>query len=205
MDKIRLMLAGDSISLDYGKTLAAFLPEKYSMLDRKGVDEAYKNLDEPLGGNCGDSRRVLGLVRELCSKERNCDVFLFNCGLHDIKLNAPERLPQVPLDEYRANLIEIIRLLKNHGVTPVFITTTPADRSRYAEGAGFWRRNEDVLDYNAAAVEIMNEGGVRVIDLYGFTVATRLTGDELFRDHTHFTPEVIKLHAAFIAGALSEL
>ena len=39
----------------------------------------------------------------------------------------------------------------------------------------------------------------------GFTVATRLTGDELFRDHTHFTPEVIKLHAAFIAGALSEL
>ena len=204
MEKIRMMLAGYSISLDYGKTLAAFLPERFTMLDRKGVDEAYKNLDEPLGGNAGDSRRMLGLVRELCAKP-NFDLFVFNCGLHDVKLNAPERVCQVPLDEYRSNLREIIRLLKNNGVRAVFVTTTPADRSRYSENAGFWRRNEDVIDYNRAALEIMNEAGVGVIDLYSFTVATGLVGDALFRDHTHFTPEVIGLHAAFIAGALSEL
>lgn len=203
MKKLRLMLAGDSISLDYGRILAGFLSEKFEMLDREGIAEAYRNLDEPLGGNCGDSRRVLEFVRGLCEREVDFDILLFNCGLHDIKLNAPGRLPQVPIDEYRANLNEILRLLKSRGVQPIFITTTPADRSRYADDASFWRRNEDVIGYNSAAVEIMNGGEVGVIDLYSFTVSTGLSGDALFRDHTHFTPEVIKLQAAYIAGALA--
>ena len=203
MKKTRLMLAGDSISLDYGRTLSAFLPAGYEMLDREGVAEAYRNLDEPIGGNCGDSRRVLALARELCEKKLNFDVFLFNCGLHDVKLNAPERRCQVPLDEYIDNLTAVIRLIKERGAIPVFMTTTPADRSRYADDAKFWRKNEDVIAYNSAAVRIAESEEIKVIDLFAFTLSTGLSGDMLYRDHTHFTPEVIRLQAAFIAGNLA--
>ena len=42
--------------------------------------------------------------------------------------------------------------------------------------------------------------GIPVIDLYGFTKALNLEEDDLFRDHTHFVPSVIQLHAAFMAG-----
>ena len=51
----------------------------------------------------------------------------------------------------------------------------------------------------------MTENGVGVIDLYGFTQALGLKGDDLFRDHTHFRQNVSQLQAAYISGILNYL
>ena len=52
--------------------------------------------------------------------------------------------------------------------------------------------------YNALADRIADSKGARVVDLNSFCHA--LGGSEIYQDHVHFTNEVQKLQAAFIAG-----
>ena len=199
-------LIGDSISLDYGRYLSDYSGKNISFKERSGVEEAYKNLDAAIGGNGGDSSRVLGIVKNLEKENKlDFDLFVFNCGLHDIKRARPDEILQIGKEEYIKNLTEIINIMKAHNIECVFITTTQADEKRYSPEAAFTRYAADAEAYNEAAIKIMTENSVKIIDLYGFTHSLGLEGDDLYRDHTHFNPEVIKLQAAFIAGYLIEL
>ena len=71
----KVLLIGDSISLDYGTCLPAFLNKEIIVYDKPGKEEAYKDLDTPLGGNGGDSSMVLQYLREL--QEQNPDAELY--------------------------------------------------------------------------------------------------------------------------------
>ena len=200
----KVLLIGDSISLDYGTCLPAFLNKEIIVYDKPGKEEAYKDLDTPLGGNGGDSSMVLQYLRELQEQKKlNCDLFVFNCGLHDIKHSRETNQIQIPIDEYVKNLHSILDIMQAHRVPTVFINSTPSATERYSKIRSFYRLTEDIPVYNAAAEKVMAERGIPVIDLYAFTCALDLTGDDLFRDHTHFQPEVIKLHAAFVAGYIN--
>jgi len=200
----KVLLIGDSISLDYGTYLPNFLDEGIHVYDKPGRDEAYKDLDTPLGGNGGDSSMVLSYLRELQEQKKlNCDLFVFNCGLHDIKRSRETDDIQVPIDEYIKNLHSILDIMQAHHIPTVYINSTPSATERYGRIRSFYRLTEDMPVYNRAAQQVMVERKIPVIDLFAFTCALGLTGDDLFRDHTHFLPEVIQLHAAHIAGYIN--
>ena len=200
----KVLLIGDSISLDYGPGLRALLRDDIAVFSRDGVEEAYTNLDLPIGGNGGDSQRVLDYVTSLSEANTlDADYFFFNCGLHDIKRERPDEQLQIDEDTYRSNLQAILDLMKKHGIRPVFITTTQADGTRYKPTAPFTRRAQDVLNYNAIAGEVMEKNGVDIVDLFGFTESLGRVGNDLYRDHTHFLPEVIALQTGFIAEAIN--
>lgn len=201
---INVFLIGDSISLDYGQYLQGFVDVGIHVYGKPGAEEAYQDLDIPLGGNGGDSRMVLDYLKEAKDQDvTNCDYFFFNCGLHDVKHNAKTGQLQVSPEEYAANLQGILDLMQRKNVKTVFINSTPTDETRYGAIKSFYRLTADVPAYNEIARQIMQARNIPIIDLYAFTNALQLKGDALFRDHTHFTEPVIKLHAAFIAGQIN--
>lgn len=201
---INVFLIGDSISLDYGEFIKDYVDRGINVYGKPGAEEAYVNLDIPVAGNGGDSSMILEYINEVKDKDiMKCDYFFFNCGLHDIKHDMESKKIQVPIEDYIKNLHCIIDFMQKRSVKTVFINTTPAATERYDSTFPFYRLTEDVPEYNMAAEKVMKERNVPVIDLYSFTKALKLEGDDLFRDHTHFCDDVRKLHAAFIAGQIN--
>jgi hypothetical protein len=198
----RLFLLGDSISLHYGPFLRNYLEGRCTIRGKEGEGEALNNLDIPAGGNGGDSGMVLDYLSRR-PESLDCDIFLFNCGLHDIKGDLQTGLLQVPIERYRANLEAICAILEKHPLRAAFIRSTPVDDFLHAKrNRSFSRKNGDLIRYNAAADEIMEARGIPHIDLYGFTLSL---GRDIFQDHVHFIPEVRCLQAAYIGGAVDIL
>ena len=206
MKKVHII--GDSISFHYGEFFIDAIADDFAYMPREGVQEALDNINMAVGGNGGDSSRVLGFVQKQEEEEffSNYDILLFNCGLHDIKRHPPKGDLQIEPDMYEKNLCKIIETVKNNGVFPVFLTTTPVNdeiHHSYLEiNNGIERFNADVLEYNKIAVRIMEKHNVPVIDLYGYTLPF---GDKAYKDHVHYTMEVRKLQAEFIAKELKRI
>lgn len=203
----RIFVVGDSISVHYGDYLSKMLSENFICVPREGMEEALQNINAAVGGNGGDSRRVLEfLTAQQQNGEMIYDILLFNCGLHDIKRNPPEGLLQVPIDEYKENLEKILSLLKKENVFPVFINTTPVNdeihHSYLVQNFGIERFSRDVLDYNKAAEKIMKDNNIDVIDLFSFTAEL---GEKAYCDHVHYNEDVREKQAIFIAETLMSL
>lgn len=219
-----LFVIGDSISLHYGPYLERFLRGhfRYSRKVDSVVLEhsaaAARNpawLDYPhgpFGENAGDSGMVLEYLRSGPAEVAAADVLLLNCGLHDVKIDKRTRLNQVPLEDYRQNLREIVALLAELPARAVWCTSTPVQDATHAQHdveLTFGRVQADVLRYNEVATGVMREAGASMIDLHGFTEALADTGvDEnldlasLYLDHVHFLPWVRASQAAYLAGWL---
>jgi lysophospholipase L1-like esterase len=198
----RLFLLGDSISIQYRPYLMTCLEGIYTIRGKEGEKEALNNLDIPEGSNGGDSGMVLKYLTAQ-PDSMDCDLFAFNCGLHDIKGDLETGALQVPLEQYRANLEAICALLAKHPLKPAFIRSTPVDDVLHAQrNRSFSRKNADLIRYNTVADEVMKARGIPLIDLYAFT---RSLGSGIFQDHVHFIPEVRRLQAAYIAGAVDLL
>lgn len=197
-------LVGDSISIDYHAALETECAGHYRYTRKGGLDLALPDLDHPQGANGGDSTRVLDYLRAaLASGALEADTIVVNCGLHDIKTDPATGARQVPLETYRTNLAAIVALVHGAGKRLAWVTTTPVDdeqHQRYSQG--FHRYDADRAAYHVAAVEIMEEHGVPVIDLHAFTLALD-TG--LYRDHVHFHPAVSRRQAAFVRTSLDAL
>ncbi len=181
----KIYVIGDSISIHYGPYLKTYLEGLVEYSRKEGEDEALLNLDKPQGANGGDSSMVRTF---LDAKSRSggidADLLLLNCGLHDIKTDPQTGQKQVPLGEYRKNLEEIIRLVSKMRPKLVWIRTTPCDEKIHnARQPAFHRFSSDVMEYNKAADQIMEENGIPVIDLHSFTANL---GPDLYCDHVHF-------------------
>lgn len=150
-ERPRVLLIGDSISLGYNDLARAALADVADVVH--------------IGHNCDSSS--VGLVRVPGWLPAGpWQVIHFNFGLHDIELDA-NGSTAVSLAQYEQNLREIIRLL----------------RERYPDAGLFWagttpvpagnrlRRNEDVLQYNAAAARLMAGEGIPIDDLYAGVAA----------------------------------
>lgn len=192
-----VLLIGDSISLDYGKYLPRFLGDKVRIFDKPSDEDAYVDLDTPLGGNGGDSSMVLDFLQ---TSDVDCDWFFFNCGLHDIKHSRTDDAIAISAPQYEKNLHAILDIMEARKIPTVFINSTPTSTLRHSKVKAFYRLKEDVPVYNRVARAVMESRNIPVIDLYSFTQALDLPEEELFRDHTHFVPSVIQLQAAFMAG-----
>lgn len=198
---MKIYVIGDSISIQYGPHLEAYLAGVMEYSRKEGEEEALLNLDNPQGANGGDSSRVLSFLTSM-AESRGCDadLLILNCGLHDIKTDPETGLPQVSIEDYRGNLKAIVRLAESMKSRLVWIRTTPCDeRVHNREGMDFHRFSADCDAYNHAADQIMASAGVPVIDLHTFTLNL---GEDLYRDHAHFHEHVCEKQAAFIAGWL---
>lgn len=193
-----LFIIGDSISIAYEPFLKDMLNGIYNFSRKRGLEKALTNLDKPIGSNSGDSRRVLELVTNE-KLEVKPDLLMLNCGLHDIKTERGTTQKQVPLDEYISNIRKIVAATKEFATETIWVTTTPVDHELHLLHKSFDRYNEDVIAYNAAATAIVKENNIKIIDLYTFTANV---DKQPFTDGVHFTPEVSRLQAAFISGAL---
>lgn len=197
--KKKLMLVGDSIAFEYGPHLMKMISEEYVMYEKEGREIAAENLDVAVGGNAGDSKNVVKFVKQMDSEGRfNFDMFLFNCGLHDLKRNKPDRALQVSISDYESNLREVIAICKKNNVPVVFVNITPILDTRYGEDAEFIRKNEDVIAYNAVAENVMKENDVPVIDLNGYTLSIGQLSTTM-RDHAHYYVDVQQKQARYIA------
>lgn len=198
----KLFVVGDSISVGYSPPLQKMTEGDFQFYGRKtGMEEALKNLDIPLGSNIGDSSMVLNYLQTMLTKsDWRPEVLLLNCGLHDIK--TKDGKIQIPIEDYRKNLKNIVRLLADNGINPIWVRTTPVEDEQHNSGQkDFKRYSKDLDKYNAAADEIMNAAGIRMIDLHTFT-ASLGKGKEIYRDHVHYHPEIEARQAAYIAGFL---
>jgi acyl-CoA thioesterase-1 len=192
-----VLILGDSISIGYTlgvrqrleKRANVYRPVFYSG-ERKGTPE-----------NCGDTVKGLLNLSEWLSVVDHWDVIHFNWGLHDLRRNngkvpaGSSDLPcNISLEKYEANLRDIMAQLQATGAKLIFALTTP-----YPEGVTPCRLPEDVSRYNEVALNVMNEFGVEIDDLF------TLTKDRLPEiqqpKNVHFNPD----GSALLAGAVSKV
>ena len=197
----RIFVLGDSISVHYGPYLKEEVFGDFSY-DRKRGEEG--EMDDPVGANGGDSRMVLNYLQERRQQGGvPTDWMLFNCGLHDLRVNPGQDEHQVPLGEYRKNLGLILDEIEAMEVRPIWMRITPViDAIHNARTELFCRYAADVEAYNQAADKVMEERTIAVIDLHRFS---EKCGVGAFIDHVHYDPAVRRKQAEFLAKSLKQL
>lgn len=176
----RVLLIGDSISIGYT------LPTRELM-------QGKANVHRP-AANCGPTSRGVKQI-DAWLGEGKWDVIHFNFGLHDLKVMEDGK-HQVPIEQYEANLRELVERMKATGATLIWASTTPVPEGELAPP----RSDADVVAYNQVAAKIMEENGIAIDDLYSFALP-RLA--EIQRPaNVHFTPEGSKALAEQVAPAI---
>lgn len=186
-----VLLIGDSISMRYTTGVQKAL---------KGVANVYRAPD-----NCRSTRQTLEHI-ETYLGDVQWDLIHFNWGIHDLThLNPegkaappPEGSHQVPLKTYRANLGKLIARLKATEANLIWATTTPIGSK--SERIGF-RRDRDVVAYNAAASEAVSSRRIAVNDLYSLI---KPNGDALLPDGVHPNAKGIRILAKAVAKSIQE-
>jgi hypothetical protein len=188
-DLPNVLLIGDSISIGY-------------MLATRAELSGEANVWRPTT-NCGPSTRGLESL-DAWLGDRKWDVIHFNFGLHDLKYLGPKGQnladpeaahshPQVPIDQYAANLKQIASRLKKTGATVIWCDTTPVPKGAKGRVVG------DSARYNAAAAKVMTElGGIKTDPLYAFAVKHADTQKEA---NVHYSPE----GSAKLAGQVAKV
>ncbi|OPZ22109.1 MAG: GDSL-like Lipase/Acylhydrolase [candidate division BRC1 bacterium ADurb.BinA364] len=183
----RVLLLGDSISIAYTIPTRELLQGK-------------ANVHRP-ADNCGFTAKGLENLDKWLG-DKPWDVIHFNWGLHDLKfldaqgkLASPESGTKVAsLEQYRANLEQIVERLEKTGAKLIWASTTPVPEG--AEG----RIPGDEANYNAVAKEVMDAHGVAIDDLWAFA-SPRLK--EIQREaNVHFTEEGSQALAEQVAGSI---
>jgi len=180
-----VILLGDSIRIGYQETVREQLSGRASVwapVEATGnSDNLRSRLDE----------WVLS---------RDADLVHINVGLHDIKKPFDTGIAAVPLERYAENVRAILMRLKNETETAlVWALNTPVNYEWHHRTKRMDRFEEDVVAYNAAALDICRDLGVAVNDLFSLVdLAGR--DDLLLPDGVHFKPEGY----ALLGGAVAE-
>ncbi|MBC8233360.1 hypothetical protein H8E77_27750 [bacterium] len=193
-----IVLIGDSIRMGYQR----FVQEEL-------CDEAEVWCPTQNGGT---SSNVLAHLQECSLRSptpsaygvisRNPDVVHLNCGLHDIKREFDAENNNVPIQEYRKNVEQILRTIKeNIQANVIWAMTTPVNEEWHHERKGFDRFESDVDAYNREAIQIAEKVGVRINNLY--EVIMKSERDKLLtKDGVHFTEEGSELLGRAVAEAV---
>lgn len=194
-----LFIVGDSISIQYGPFLKPLVESHFHYDRKRGEKQALADLDQPVGANGGDSSRVLDYLIGEQSQGVSYDLLLLNCGLHDIKTDPLTGERQISPARYRDNLEQIIRTARSMANAVIWVSTTDIIDDIHNSQSTFHRFHRDVLEYNEIALQVMEQHEVPIIDLYTFTLQF---GADAYRDHAHFTEEVQRSQAKYIADYL---
>jgi dienelactone hydrolase/lysophospholipase L1-like esterase len=185
----KVVLVGDSIRIGYAPVVARLLAGKATVVSVEANGE--------------DSSNVLRNL-EAWAIRANPDLIHFNAGLHDLKLLKKTREYQVPLEQYRQNLVAIVqRIRKETSASLIFASTTPIVDARHARrGAEFDRFERDVARYNETAISAMRGEGIPVNDLH-WLVVRGVAENLLSSDGTHYTPEGYELLGCAVADSIA--
>ncbi len=198
-NKKTIHIVGDSISIQYGPYLKKYI-EKSLIYSRK--EGKLGNLDLPEGQNIGDSSMLLDYLKKCVVVKSRWDFILLNCGLHDIK--RYNEAPQISIIQYERNLEQVFDLAKILSYKTIWVNTSPViDDLHNSLKSEFKRFNGEVIKYNEVAERLAKLNDALIIDLYEFCKS--LGGREIYQDHVHYSPEIQKLQAAYIAGHIKVL
>lgn len=172
-DKPVVYLIGDSIRMGYCETVRQELAEVAEVVYPEE--------------NCRFSQYIIALLRTwagLCQPER-VRLIQFNCGHWDSAHWDGEDISLNTLDIYQHNIRRIIARLRSMypNAKIVFATTTPMNPN--GENSVNGRTTQEIMAYNAVAVEAAQECGVKVNDLFAFTQDWDAS---CYEDYCHFTP-----------------
>ncbi len=103
---------------------------------------------------------------------------------------------RVPLEDYRSNLNEFVRLAREQGIAVVLLTRPYVSRMR-----SIVRWKTIAHHYNAVTAEVAEQQDVSLIDLYSQFKGRK----ELFADESHFTGEGHRRAAEIVLEALEPL
>ena len=153
----KVLLLGDSIRMGYQSEVKKLLENEYEVMypEDNGRFAAY----------------TLWQVNQAFKWNPDIALVHFNNGYWDMNIESPMTEAIHPVKEYQSFLRRIVELCHSCGATVVFATTVPILEEGSANDntgtMGFIHySNEWVKEYNAAAIEVMNEMGVVVNDLY---------------------------------------
>jgi acyl-CoA thioesterase-1 len=140
-DLPRVLLIGDSISIQYTTTVRELLKDKANVyrIPTNGSNTTFtlENIDKWLG-------------------DVRWDVIHFNWGLHDL-LKGPA------VEAYGENLQKLIDKMKATGATLIWASTTPVP-----SGCPHRKLPMAELSYNGKAMEIVGKNRIRINDLHSF-------------------------------------
>ncbi len=153
----KVLLLGDSIRMSYQPLVTEMLKDTADVV---GPDD-----------NCGFTLWTLHSIERWLGEAGAPDIVHWNNGIHDSGHN-PERSPvQIPLQTYATTIEYLLQTLRAAGGKVIWATTTPVHPDRPFDTDQWAWRNEEIDEYNAAALEIMNRYGVPVNDLHAVVAA----------------------------------
>ena len=173
----RVLLIGDSISIGYT------LPTRQALTGKANVHRPPTN--------CGGTPNVVRHLDKWLGPGR-WDVIHFNSGIHDLKRPGGKRF--VTPQQYEKNLRIVVQRLKKTGAELIWCSTTQSPEAVCGAPA------KDFVTYNALAGKVMEENGIRVNDLYAFSLP-RLHQIQI-PVNSHFTPEGSKVLAKQVTSAI---
>lgn len=152
-----VLLIGDSIRMGYDKSVRKTL---------EGVANVYFPDD-----NCRFASYVLRYIHEykfLC-KTGEIDLIHWNAGLWDCVHICGEE-PHTPIEIYKYYIDRICKRIQKvyPNAKVIFATSTAVQSEKMSED--FKRYNQDIEEFNAAAVGVVKKYGFEVNDLYALSV-----------------------------------
>ena len=190
-DLPKVLIIGDSISLGYTPFVAEILKAEATVTHNKGNAG-------PTEHGLRDIDRWLGTTQ--------WEVIHFNWGLHDLCYRNPESKTQgnrdklkgtltTSLEQYEANLEQLVLRLKKTGAVLIWATTTVVPEGEEGRFVG------DDLKYNEVASRVMKKHGILIDDLHALTKGF---GPELFREpgNVHYQPDGYKKLAEQVADRI---
>lgn len=205
--KKRVLMLGDSIAIGYireDSISTGYVPLVQKMIS----DEAVVRYPITSEGNpencCGTKFGVENMDRWLQIEGGKWDVIHFNWGLHDLKhensSGTPSELeadpPQSSVEVYEKQLGELVEKMQATGAKLIFSTSTPVPDAKLKP----YRSDADVVRYNEAALRVMKEHQVAVVDLYAF-IKPRAAELRL-PVSVHYNPEGCKALAGEVTKAV---
>jgi len=183
-----IVLIGDSIRIGYQDTVKRELAGR---ADVWGPEE-----------NGGTSRNVLMHLSDWVIA-RSPDIVHLNCGLHDLRREPGSSGTFVPVEEYGKNLRNIFRTVRDSLDTVlIFALTTPVNQEDHHTNKPFDRFETDVNLFNRKALEVSQEYGIPVNNLFN-VIEGKGTESCLMPDGVHFTDEGYSLLGRAVADFLS--
>lgn len=187
----RVLLIGDSISIAYT------LPTRAEL---KGIANVHR-----IRTNGGPTSKGLTNIDKWLGDQK-WDVIHFNWGLHDLCYRHPESKVQGKRDkvngtvthsieEYAANLENLVQRLEKTGATLIFATTTPVP-----EGEAGRKLGDDVR-YNKSALAVMEKHQIQINDLHS-VMAGKMPQFAVKHGDVHFKPAGSKLLADQVATSI---
>ena len=188
-----LYSSGDSISMGYWPYLDADLGAEVNVYYQQ---ELAKDIPQVNLRNNGHASLAYGVLETAFKNDRFKPAYcLMNCGLHMIATH------QNKVTEYGEWIGKLDDLAKQHNARLIWVLTTPYAQSFRPQ------QNLVIIKFNQQAIAIAAKRGIPVVDLHACTLAAvkDLGEKNVYVDGVHFTDEVKKRQAAFIAARVREI